>query len=190
LNVIILNTPHGYLIKISSSSYELSIFSLKTGSHHDEGTGAVRGESSSVSIGGLWREINNLDEASCEGTSSTATQNHREDPASHPLSNSGGSKRKVREDVVHAAEKASLDETPGWSSAPPRGCVGGSVRSKATWILSDAPEAILPHMRRSFADRQYSPSTGMDQSEWEIILEDLTHMGYIVTEQPVSETDD
>jgi hypothetical protein len=52
------------------------------------------------------------------------------------------------------------------------------------------PEAILPHMRRSFADRQYSPSTGMDQSEWEIILEDLTHMGYIVTEQPVSETDD
>jgi hypothetical protein len=64
-----------------------------------------------------------------------------------------------------------------------------ALRSKATWILSDAPEAILPHMR-SFVDRQYSPSTSMDQSEWKIILEDLTHMGYIVTEQPVSETDD
>jgi hypothetical protein len=39
-------------------------------------------------------------------------------------------------------------------------------------------------MRRSFVDRQYSPSTGMGLSEREIILEELTQMGYIVKEEP------
>jgi hypothetical protein len=42
-------------------------------------------------------------------------------------------------------------------------------------------------MQRSFVDRQYSTSTGMDQSEWEIILEELTYMGYIVKEEPDSD---
>jgi hypothetical protein len=42
-------------------------------------------------------------------------------------------------------------------------------------------------MRRLFVDRQYSPSTGMNQSEWEIILEELTRMGYIEKKEP--ETD-
>jgi hypothetical protein len=45
-------------------------------------------------------------------------------------------------------------------------------------------------MKRSFAERRYSPSIGMDQSEWEIILEQLAITGYIVKEEPVSETDD
>jgi hypothetical protein len=44
-------------------------------------------------------------------------------------------------------------------------------------------------MKRSFAERRYSPSIGMDQSEWEIILEQLVITGYIVKEEPVSETD-
>jgi hypothetical protein len=39
-------------------------------------------------------------------------------------------------------------------------------------------------------DKQYSPSTGMDQSEWKIILEELTRMGYIVKKEPESEDDD
>jgi hypothetical protein len=39
------------------------------------------------------------------------------------------------------------------------------------------------HMRRSFIDRQYSPSTEMDLSEWKIILDELTHMGYIVKKE-------
>jgi hypothetical protein len=39
-------------------------------------------------------------------------------------------------------------------------------------------------MRRSFVDRLYSPSTGMGLSEWEVILEELTHMCYIVKEEP------
>jgi hypothetical protein len=44
---------------------------------------------------------------------------------------------------------------------------------KAAQILAAALGAISPHMRRSFVDRKYSPSTSMDRSEWEIILEDL-----------------
>jgi hypothetical protein len=30
----------------------------------------------------------------------------------------------------------------------------------------------------------------MDRREWEIILEELTRMGYIVKEEPISEGDD
>jgi hypothetical protein len=51
-------------------------------------------------------------------------------------------------------------------------------------------ELFLPRMRRSFMDRQYSPSTGMDRSEWEITLEELTRMGLIVKREPVSDGDD
>jgi hypothetical protein len=40
-------------------------------------------------------------------------------------------------------------------------------------------------MRWSFIDRKYSPSTGMDQSEWEINLEELTRMGLILKKEPV-----
>jgi hypothetical protein len=42
-------------------------------------------------------------------------------------------------------------------------------------------------MRMSFVDKQYSPSTGMDQREWEIILKELTRMGYIVKKEPNSD---
>jgi hypothetical protein len=41
-------------------------------------------------------------------------------------------------------------------------------------------------MKHSFVDRQYSPSTGMDCSEWENILEELIHMGFLVKREPVS----
>jgi hypothetical protein len=96
----------------------------------------------------------------------------------------------MMEGVEHVTEKGSLDETPGPLSAPPRGCGGGSVKNKVARILADTPEAISPQMRRSFVDRQYSPLTVMDWSEWEIILEELIHMGYIVKKEPVSEADD
>jgi hypothetical protein len=56
-------------------------------------------------------------------------------------------------------------------------------------ILADAPGAILPHMRRSFIHKQYSPSTGMDQSEWEIILEELMGMRLIVKNEPICDGD-
>jgi hypothetical protein len=67
------------------------------------------------------------------------------------------------------------------------GCGRGSTRNKVARILSAFPGAISPHMRRSFVDGQYSPSTGMDQSEWEIILEELTRMGYIIKREPDSD---
>jgi hypothetical protein len=43
-DVIILDTPHSDFVEISSSSYDLSIFSSKTGSNHDEGKGVIKHE--------------------------------------------------------------------------------------------------------------------------------------------------
>jgi hypothetical protein len=59
----------------------------------------------------------------------------------------------------------------------------GSAKKKASQILSAAPRAISPRTRRSFVDRQYSPSTGMDRREWEINLDQLLRMGYIVKKE-------
>jgi hypothetical protein len=56
-------------------------------------------------------------------------------------------------------------------------------------ILADATGAVSPSMRWSFVDRQYSPSIGMEWSEWEIILEELTRMGLLVKKEPVSDGD-
>jgi hypothetical protein len=64
------------------------------------------------------------------------------------------------------------------------------VKHKATRILADASRAVSPQMRRPFSDRQYSPSTGMGQSEWEIILGDLIRVRFLVKQEPVSEGDD
>jgi hypothetical protein len=61
------------------------------------------------------------------------------------------------------------------------------VKNKAMRILADAAGAISPRMRRSFVHRQYSPSTNMDHSEYEIILEELIRMGFLVKHEPVSE---
>jgi hypothetical protein len=83
-------------------------------------------------------------------------------------------------------ERALVDGAPGSSSAPLCGYGVGSVKNKPAWILANTSGAISPRMRRSFVDRQYSPSTGMDRSEWKIILEELTHMGLLVKQEPVS----
>jgi hypothetical protein len=84
-----------------------------------------------------------------------------------------------------------LNDTPGPSNAQPRGrrrgCGRCSLKNKSAQILSTAPGAISPCMRRSLVGRQYSPSTGMDLSEWEIILVELTRMGYIVKQEPDSD---
>jgi hypothetical protein len=44
LDVIILDNPHGDVIEISSSSCNLSIFSSKADSHHDEDMGPCLGD--------------------------------------------------------------------------------------------------------------------------------------------------
>jgi hypothetical protein len=92
--------------------------------------------------------------------------------------------------TLNTAKKALLDQASRPSFTPSEGYTGGFARSKVAWILSDTPGDILPHMKRSFVDRQYSPSTDMDMSEWEIILKQLITMGYIVREELVSKTDD
>jgi hypothetical protein len=50
--------------------------------------------------------------------------------------------------------------------------------------LSVAPGAISPHMQWSLLDKRYSPSTGMGLYEWEIVLKELIHAGYIVKKEP------
>jgi hypothetical protein len=71
---------------------------------------------------------------------------------------------RVNESASPTNKRTLMDDAPGPSSAPPRGRGHGraSARKKAAQILAAAPEAISPHMQRSFVDRQYSPSTGMD----------------------------
>jgi hypothetical protein len=83
--------------------------------------------------------------------------------------------------------KDSLTDIAGTSSIRSRNREGGSTRWDAVRILSAAPGAISPCMRRSFVDRRYSPLTGMSLSEWEVILDELIRMGYIVKEEPDSD---
>jgi hypothetical protein len=90
---------------------------------------------------------------------------------------------RVNERASPANKTALMDDAPGLYSTPPKGHGRGSMRKKAAHILSTAPRAISPHMQSSFVDRQYSPLTGMDRSEWEIILEELTRMCYIVKKE-------
>jgi hypothetical protein len=75
-----------------------------------------------------------------------------------------------------------------------RGHGGGSANDKVTRILADSKmrtsSDISPRIKRSFVERRYSPSTGMDRSEWEIIVEQLLIMGLNVKEEVVSENDD
>jgi hypothetical protein len=52
-------------------------------------------------------------------------------------------------------------------------------------ILADACGHISPHIKRSFAKRWYSPSTGMDRSECKIMLEQHLIMDFIVKEDVV-----
>jgi hypothetical protein len=59
------------------------------------------------------------------------------------------------------------------------------MKWKAAQILSADPGTIYPRMQRSFVDRQYSPSIGMDLSEWEIILDEHIRMGILQRKNPI-----
>jgi hypothetical protein len=56
-DIVILDTPRGDLVELSSSSYSLSLYSSKVGSRHNANVGATPGGSSSISIGELWPNI-------------------------------------------------------------------------------------------------------------------------------------
>jgi hypothetical protein len=81
-DIIILYTPRGDLSDLSSSSYGLSLFSSKAGSHPGGNVGPAVDRSASVSIGELWPKIDQLDETSLGDTSMTVAQNHGGDQAS------------------------------------------------------------------------------------------------------------
>jgi hypothetical protein len=89
-----------------------------------------------------------------------------------------------------ACKGTSIGGLPAPSFAPPSGCGGGSVRNKAAWILADASSTILPHMKHLFVHRQCLPLTGMDRSMWEIILEELICIRFLVKLEPLREGDD
>jgi hypothetical protein len=86
-----------------------------------------------------------------------------------------------------SGDKSLLSDAPGLSDIKLKAHVSGFVKRVAARILSAAPRAISLCMWGSFVDRRYSPSTGMDLSEWEIILDELIRMGYIVKEEPDSD---
>jgi hypothetical protein len=123
----------------------------------------------------LWPDIDKLDEISCGGASVRGLLGGvlREWSALSLIS-------RVSECVVSTDGRALVGDAPGSSSTPPKGHGKGSVKNRVARILSAAPGSISPHMQRSFVDRQYSPSTSMDRSEWKIILEELTRMGHRV----------
>jgi hypothetical protein len=131
-----------------------------------------------VSIGELWAEMDTMDAISHGGTSTgnVPRSAHRERRSLLLVPTTG-------EWTSRTDKGALLDDTLGPSNVPSRGRGKYSTKNEAAQILSAAPGAISSHMRRSFVDRQYSPSTGMDLSEWEIILDELTRMGYIVKKE-------
>jgi hypothetical protein len=159
LDVIDLDTPSVEVIKISSSC-DLSIFSSRANSQPDEGTGAMPERSLSASIGELWPDIDKLDEINRAGASIRSLPGgvlHDRRSMSSVIG--------TNNNVKPEARGALQDDVPGPSTAPPRGYGGDSARNKAVQILSTALGAVSPCMRRSFVDSQYSPLTGMDQSE-------------------------
>jgi hypothetical protein len=117
-----------------------------------------------------------LDGAGLRGTSTAPSW---EDQVLHSCMDTKGSRR-MGKGSSHVDRGAPVGGAPGSSFAPQCGCGGDFVKNKVVRILADAPGVILPRMKHSFVDRQYSPSTGMDRSEWEIILEELILMGFLV----------
>jgi hypothetical protein len=121
-----LDTPHGDLIKILSSSYNLLLFSSKAGSGHSVGAGAASRELSSMSVGDLWPEITSSRGVADESAFATAPRGHLETSMSRPLSGARGSKeRRIKENSKDGVGGIALEQALGPSSAPKKGC-GGS----------------------------------------------------------------
>jgi hypothetical protein len=137
----------------------LSVFPSQVDPHRAEGGGDAPEASSSLSIGELWPDIDKLDEIN-HGV--IFMGNFRE---THFTNETPRRRlRGVNKCASPTNKRVLMDDAPGPSSVLPRGCGcgRGSASKKATQILVTTPRAILPHMWRSFVDRQYSPSTGMN----------------------------
>jgi hypothetical protein len=164
-----------------SSSYDLPIFS--SGADHEYAKIVdVVSEGSSSSIEELWPDIDKLDEIWREDTSIVYTRD-----VSLRSRKSIASPEKVDRHSRCSGNKSLLSDAPKPSNIKSKGRGSDSMKRKPERIWSATPRTISPRMRRSFVDRRYSPSTGMCLSEWEIILDELIHMGYIVKEEPDSD---
>jgi hypothetical protein len=89
-----LDTPRGDFIEISSSSYDLLLFSSKASSDHDRGVGAAPRGASNMSVGDVWPEIDSSHDTDCEASFATAMRNHLEASTSCPLLGARGSKKR------------------------------------------------------------------------------------------------
>jgi hypothetical protein len=74
-DIIILDTPRVDLNDYSSSSYGLSLFSSKAGSHTGEDIGAMSDKLFSLSVGELCPGIEQLDEVDPRNTSVALAEN-------------------------------------------------------------------------------------------------------------------
>jgi hypothetical protein len=172
-NVIILDTPHDDCSAPSSSSYDLSLFSLKVNSQSGEGATVASVRSLDMSVGDLWPRIDELDIVGSENPSAILTWGPRRDGA--PPCRIG-----LRE-VVKVDSGSRRGPTLGH---------GRRSRNRAARVLGSANEAVSSQMRRSLIDGRYSPSIGMDWREWEIVLGEYKRMGLLVKHEPVSEGED
>jgi hypothetical protein len=181
LDVIYVDTPSGKIVEVSSSC-DLSIFSLGADPQRAEGVEVTPEGSLSMSIGELWHDIHKLDEINRGGAS---TLNIPEVGLCEKKPQA--SVKKIDKHARRRGKGVLLDNASWSSNVLTKGYGKGSVKKKAEQILSGAPRAISPHMRRSFVDKQYTPSIGMGLSEWKISLEELTRVGYIVKKEPDSD---
>jgi hypothetical protein len=88
-----------------------------------------------------------------------------------------------RENVVlRLHEKLVRGGAPRSTSA--RGCGPKSVKVVANWTLLDvemgASNELPLTIRQSFKDGRYSPSTGMEEVEWKIMLEQFIASAVVV----------
>jgi hypothetical protein len=180
LDIIYVDMASGEVAE-KSSSYDIYIFSSGANSQGAKIIAATVG-GSSPSIGELWPDIDKLDEIPREDTSVMHARNISVHGRRSTASAENAGRRSSRE-----GKKALLKDIPGTSNIKSKSCGGSSAKMEATRILSAAPGAISLCMQRSFIDRRYSPSTGMGLSEWEVILDELIRMGYIVKKKPDSD---
>jgi hypothetical protein len=180
MNIIYVDTPSSEAAEKFRSD-NLPIFSSGANSECAEVVVAAR-EDSSPSIGELWPDIGKLDDPLREDTSVVHARN-ASIPGKRSVASIGNTSKRSR----HEGNKDSLTDIAGTSNIRSKWRDGGSARRHAVQIVSAASGAISTHMRRSFVDRRYAPSTGMGLSEWEVILDELICMGYIVKKEPDSD---
>jgi hypothetical protein len=188
----VLPTLHGEVINVHSSrSYELSLFSSEADSTHGVG-GLALSESSTVSINDDWPEASVAVESfRCEGDLAITDHGHIEASVSHHLSSSVNKSKKRKKTTRRCStsggaprQTSSLQRPPLQGSASQNSRGHGSAKAKDRKILLDSEAgtsgALPRRIQSSFLEGRYTPSTGMDISEWQVIFEQFVDMGIII----------